>query len=337
VGTYSAPTAGAVGPGGTLYIAERGGTVRPLRTTGAGPVVLDISGEVSTGGEGGLLGLAFAADGQELYLSYTDRAGDSVIAAVEVRDGAIQPGQRRTLLRVPQPASNHNGGDVRVGPDGMLYVALGDGGGAGDPFRNGQDLRTLLGSVLRIDPTGASPYAVPDDNPFVVRGDARPEIYVYGLRNPWRFSFDRATGDLWIADVGQSAREEVNRLRPGEAAGANLGWNRMEGTLPYDGGTPPPDHVGPVYEYATRSALGCSITGGAVYRGRAIPELVGAYLFSDYCVSSVRGLVVGPDGAVVAQRDLGIRGSSIVGFVENAGGELYVLELSGAVKRIDPA
>ena len=336
VASVSSVTAAAAGPDGTLYIGERGGTVRPLTAAGAGSPVVDISDQVTATGEGGLLGLAFAADGEELYLSYTDVDGDTAIDAVAVVDGQIVADDRRAVYASAQPASNHNGGDIQVGPDGLLYIGLGDGGGGGDPFGNGQDLSTPLGAMLRIDPQGGSPYAVPPDNPFVDQSDAVDEIFAYGLRNPWRFSFDRDTGDLYIADVGQSTREEINHLPAGTGAGANFGWSRMEGTVPFQGRTEPADHVPPIYEYATGGDEGCSITGGFVYRGEAIPELRGAYLYSDFCNPSVRAIVV-EGGTVVDQGDLGIAGSQVVSFAQGADGELYVLNLGGEVQRIEPA
>jgi glucose/arabinose dehydrogenase len=335
VARMSSPTAGAVGPDGTLHLAERAGTVHRLEAGGVGPAVVDISDRTSTDGERGLLGLAFSPAGDELYLSSTDLAGDTLVEAFAVDDGEVVPDERRTVLALEQPRSNHNGGQVAFGPDGMLYLALGDGGGSGDPDGAGQDLSTVLGSLLRIDPRAGDPYAVPTDNPFVGRDDARDEIYAYGLRNPWRFSFDRGTGDLWIADVGQGEREEVNWMPSSAAAGANFGWSLMEGTLEY-AGAEPEDHVPPVYEYETRGPEGCAITGGFVYRGEAIPGLRGAYLYSDFCEGLVRGLVL-EGGAVVEQGGLGISGSRVVSFVEDAEGELYLLNLDGGVQRIDPA
>jgi glucose/arabinose dehydrogenase len=297
--------------------------------------VVDISEGTTTDGERGLLGLAFAPAGDELYLSSTDLAGDTLVEAFAVVDGEVEADQRRVVFTLRQPRSNHNGGQVAFGPDGMLYLGLGDGGGSGDPDGAGQDLSTALGSLVRIDPVSARPYAVPGDNPFVGRDDAVDEIYAYGLRNPWRFSFDRRTGDLWIADVGQSEREEVNWMPAGAGAGANYGWNLMEGTLEF-AGSEPDDHVPPIYEYETRGPQGCAITGGYVYRGGAVEGLQGAYLYSDFCDGGVRGLVV-EDGEVVAQGDLGISGSRVVSFAEDADGELYLLNLDGSVQRIDPA
>jgi glucose/arabinose dehydrogenase len=335
VARMSSPTAGAVGPDGTLYLAERAGTVHPLGDDGVGDAVVDISDRTTTSGEGGLLGLAFSPDGAELYLSSTDLDGDTLVEAVALEGEDVVDDERRTVFTLEQPRSNHNGGQIAFGPDGMLYLGLGDGGGSGDPDGAGQDLSTALGSLVRIDPRSARPYAVPDDNPFVDRDDAVDEIYAYGLRNPWRFSFDRDTGDLWIADVGQSEREEVNWMPAGAGGGANYGWNLMEGTLPF-AGSEPDDHVPPVYEYETGGPEGCAITGGYVYRGGAIEGLQGAYLYSDFCEGLVRGLVL-EHGEVVEQGGLGVSGSRVVSFVEDAEGELYLLNLDGPVQRLDPA
>jgi glucose/arabinose dehydrogenase len=336
VAELGAPTAGDVGPDGTLYLGDRGGSVHPLTDDGIGPALIDLTGETTTGGERGLLGFAFAADGSELYVSFTDLDGGTVIEAFEVVDGAPDPDARRTVFTLDQPYGNHNGGDIQIGPDGRLYLGLGDGGGGGDPLEAGQDLTTPLGALLRIDPLAAEPYGIPSDNPFLDVDGAAREIVAYGLRNPWRFSFDRETGDLWLADVGQNSWEEVNRVPFEELPGANFGWNLREGTHAY-AGPEPDDHVPPVYEYETGGPEGCAITGGFVYRGSAIPELVGAYLYSDYCVGSIRALVVDADGEVVEQGDLGIDGGQVVSFVEDADGELYVLDLGGAVHRIDAA
>lgn len=337
VGAVSSATAGAVGPDGVLYVADRAGTVHPVTTDGIGAAVVDLTRQVGSAGEGGLLGLAFAADGRELYLSYTDTSGDTAIDAVTVDHGRIRPEQRRRIYATTQPASNHNGGDIHIGPDGLLYIGLGDGGGAGDPAGNGQDLSTPLGALLRIDPQGGSPYGVPGDNPFVGQAGTAHEIYASGLRNPWRFAFDRVTGALYIADVGQSRREEINWTAPGAAAGANFGWNRMEGSLSYGGATEPADHVPPVFEYATGDRGTCAVTGGFVYRGEAIPQLRGAYLYSDLCDPSIRAIVVDAAGQVTDEADLGIDGVRVVSFAQDARGEVYVLNLGGEIQRIDPA
>ena len=333
--TMDSPIAGAVGPDGTLYLAERAGTVHPVTAEGVGDPVVDVSGTTTVDSERGLLGIAFSADGQEFYASYTDAAGDSVLAAYPVDgDGRLDGDTQRTVMTVGQPRANHNGGDVRVGPDGMVFWALGDGGGGGDPEEAGQDLTTRLGALLRIDPQATDPYGVPADNPFVDRDDARPEIWAYGLRNPWRFAFDHDAEDLWIADVGQNTREEINRV-PADLAGANYGWNLMEGTLSF-AGDEPDDHVPPVHEYDTTRSR-CAITGGVVYRGARIPELAGAYLFSDYCEGDIRAIVVDDDGQVVDEVNLVASDGSIVAFVEATDGEVYALDLDGAVSRIVPA
>ena len=198
-------------------------------------------------------------------------------------DDGADPASERGVLFVDQPFSNHNGGALAFGPDGYLYVGLGDGGSAGDPMGNAQSLSTLLGKLLRISPrpSKGEPYAIPPDNPFVGRDGARPEIWAYGLRNPWRFSFDTATGDLWIGDVGQNAWEEIDLEPAGSDGGSNFGWDRLEGTHPFEG-SPAPDSIAPVFEYAHGDGS-CSVTGGYVYRGERIPTLAGAYLFGDYC------------------------------------------------------
>jgi glucose/arabinose dehydrogenase len=335
VASMDSPTAGAVAPDGTLYLAERAGTVHALTADGRGPAVVDVSAATTTDGERGLLGLTFGPD--ELYLVHTDLDGDTVIAGIMLDDdGTPDTDRLRTIRTIPQPASNHNGGDVTIGPDGLLYVAVGDGGGAGDPAGNAQDLGNLLGTILRLDPRSGAYDAIPGDNPFVGRAGAADEIFAYGLRNPWRFSFDRETAELWIADVGQNTREEINRVTIEQGRGANFGWNLMEGTRPF-AGSEPADHVPPVYEYATRGDEGCSVTGGYVYTGTAIPQLRGAYLYADFCNGEVRGLVVRASGEVARQAGLGIDGGRVVSFVQDAEGELYVLDLGGRVSRIDPA
>jgi glucose/arabinose dehydrogenase len=336
VATASAPIAGTAGPDGTVWIAERDGTVRPLGEQGLGEPVLDITGETTTDGERGLLGIAFDEAFEHFYISYTDLGGHSVIDGFEVADGELRPDTRRTLLTQEQPFPNHNGGDITFGPDGMLYIGLGDGGSGGDPFANGQNLGTLLGKLLRIDPTGDSPYAIPPDNPFVADSGARGEIWAYGLRNPWRFSFDAETGDLWIGDVGQSAHEEIDFSPAGSSAGANYGWSIMEATEEYSGEDEPADHVPPVYDYETGENR-CSVTGGYVYRGSSIPELVGSYVFSDYCEGDIRALELDGAGQLAGQTNLDVNGGSVVSFVQGPDRELYVLDIEGTVYRLDPA
>lgn len=331
--TMDSPVAAAVAPDGTLYLGDRGGTVHELTDDGLSAPVLDLSSETSTESERGLLGLAVAADGAHLYVSSTDRAGSSVLTSVAIVDGQVRAEDRRTFFRLEQPYPNHNGGDLHIGPDGFLYYGLGDGGGAGDPLEAGQDLTTPLGALLRLDPEGGDPYAIPASNPFLDVEGAAPEIVAYGLRNPWRFSFDAVTGDVWIADVGQNRWEEINRVPFAQLPGANLGWNLMEGTASF-AGEEPEDHVPPVYTYATGGPEGCAVTGGVVYRGDAIPELDGVYLYADSCNGTIRGLKVDADGQVVEQAELGVDGGVVVAFVVDADGEVLVLDLEGGVRRI---
>ncbi|MER5985499.1 PQQ-dependent sugar dehydrogenase [Streptomyces sp. NPDC001787] len=335
VATAQTPTAGTAGPGDTVWIAERAGTVRVLDGQNLGEPVLDISDETTTDGERGLLGIAFDKEFAHFYISFTDREGTSTVDEFGVRDGELQPETRRTVLTQTQPYSNHNGGDIRFGPDGYLYIAFGDGGGGGDPEGNGQNLGTLLGKLLRIDPSGGEPYAIPEDNPFVDVPNAKAEIWAYGLRNPWRFSFDKGTGDLLIGDVGQSAWEEIDWAPADSEGGENYGWSEMEGTHAFRGGTEPANHVPPVHEY-DRNGLGCSVTGGYVYRGDTIPDLEGQYVFSDYCDGTIRALRI-ENGEVTGESDLGVNGGEVISFVEGGDGALYVLAIGGSVSRIDPA
>lgn len=337
-----------------LWVAERDGRVRRLARTGGGsgfevvdePVV-DLADQVTTEGEGGLLGLVFAPDGGALYLHYTNRDGDNTVSELAVTLGSGGPtvtGPERILLTVDQPYSNHNGGDLAFGPDGLLYVSLGDGGRANDPLEAGQDRSLLLGSILRLDPTPGSDrgYTVPPTNPFVDGpSGARPEIWAWGLRNPWRFSFDQATGDLWIADVGQGEVEEIDHLPAGTGPtdggrGANLGWNRMEGDQPFQDGTPPPDHVGPVFTYGHDEGR-CSVTGGYVYRGALVPALDGVYLFADFCSGEVFGLDLDGGQARAAVLHVDPDADDPVGFGQDKQGEIYLIDLAGTVSRIEPA
>ncbi|MCX4902892.1 sorbosone dehydrogenase family protein [Streptomyces sp. NBC_00878] len=329
------PIAGAAGPGDTVWIAERAGTVRVLDHRGLSKPVLDISADTTTDGERGLLGIAFDKKFRHFYISFTNLEGTSTVDEFTVRHGRIQPATRRTVLAQTQPYSNHNGGDIRFGPDGYLYIALGDGGAGGDPHGNGQNLDTLLGKLLRIDPLGGKPYAIPPDNPFVNDPNARDEIWAYGLRNPWRFSFDAGTGDLLIGDVGQSDWEEIDWASADSKGGENYGWSSMEGSHPFRGGTEPANHVPPIHEY-DRSGLGCSVTGGYVYRGKAIPALKGQYVFSDYCDGTLRALRI-KNGKVTGESDLGVNGGEVVSFVQDGDGELYALNIGGSISRIDPA
>jgi glucose/arabinose dehydrogenase len=323
-----------------LFVAGQSGTVYGLEPGGSGsvPEILDLSDRITFGGEQGLLGLAFSPDGRFLYVNFTDTEGDTRVEEYRVRDdGSINGGSRRQVLFVDQPFSNHNGGNLVFGPDGYLYIGLGDGGSGGDPMGNGQNLGTLLGKMLRIDPRpdGDRPYGIPPDNPFVGRSGARPEIWDYGLRNPWRYSFDRETGDLWIGDVGQSAREEVDFESAG-TGGRNYGWNAFEGTLRFDESVPDPGNaVGPLFDYPLDQGE-CAVTGGYVYRGSALPALQGAYLYSDYCNGRLRA-VVREGGRVVQRREFDLVVEGFASFGEDHGGELYALSLSGRLFRLAPA
>jgi glucose/arabinose dehydrogenase len=316
---------------GKIWVVERDGTVRPEPLVDLGP-------RLRSGGEQGLLGLAthptFPTD-PRIFVNYTDRSGDTIVASLTLDpDDAnrLDPDSHRQLLFVDQPYANHNGGGAIFGPDGDLYVSLGDGGSGGDPQGNGQRLDTLLGKILRLDIDVApeAGYASPTDNPFA-GGGGLPEILHYGLRNPWRLSFDRATGDLWIGDVGQNLFEEVDVARAG-ASGINFGWNVMEGSHCYNATAC--DTAGlqlPVSDYGRD--LGCTVIGGYVYRGKAHPFLVGTYLFADYCTGRIFALDAGSD-ALVAPVQVGAGSGSIAAFGEDADGELYVLSLGGEAARV---
>jgi glucose/arabinose dehydrogenase len=318
-----------------LVVAERGGAVRVVDGGRVSAPIVEVG--TTTDGERGLLGIAFSPDGSHLYLSYTDERGDSRLDEWATGPGIedVDPASHRNVLSVDQPFSNHNGGHIVFGPDGLLYYGLGDGGAAGDPEGRAQNPDELLGKVLRIDPrrSGDDPYAVPADNPFA-GGGGRGEVYITGVRNPWRFSFDRQNGDLWIGDVGQGAEEEIDLLPAGRAAGANLGWDRVEGNRPFEGEAPA-GAVPPVFTYGRDE--GYSVTGGYVYRGSAIPGLGGAYVFGDYGAGVVRALGI-EGGRVVSERSLGVETgpASLVSFAEDADGELYVLSLEGPVYQLVP-
>lgn len=328
----------APGDAGQVFVVEQPGRVLVVPAAGGPPsVALDIRDRVEDApNEAGLLGLAFHpafADNRTVFLSYTRRpaAGglESVIAAYQVRaDATIDADSERIVLTLAQPFSNHNGGDIAFGPDGYLYIGFGDGGAGGDPLNSGQDVGTLLGAILRIDVDRAAPYAIPRDNPLRARRGARGEIFAYGLRNPWRLSFDRLTGDLWAADVGQNRLEEVNLI----VAGGNYGWNIKEASRAFrDQGRSAAGLIDPVAEYGRE--LGCSVTGGYVYRGGRIPELDGVYLFGDYCSGRIWGVVTDPEGRRRV-RELLRADARIASFGEIGDGTLFVLDLEGPIYRI---
>jgi glucose/arabinose dehydrogenase len=349
-GAFQLPVAIAQQPNSDdLYIVEKTGRIRALRDgLVLDPVpVLDVSSEVSSGLEQGLLGLAFSPDGKFIYVNLTDAAGDTHILEFAFANGVAVPSSRRELFSVDQPFANHNGGTLMFGPDGYLYIALGDGGSGGDPGYRAQTLSTRLGKMLRIDPrpSGGAPYTVPADNPFVPDPDgasppppgALPEIWAYGLRNPWKFSFDRATGDLWIGDVGQDTWEEVNRQPAGSAGGQNYGWNHMEGLALYDGrptgAVEPANHTRPIHVYG-RDGGACSVTGGYVYRGSSA-SLRGSYVFADWCDGKLRYLRQA-NGQVTESGELGVVVPSITAFGEDHDGELYAISLGGTIFKIVP-
>jgi len=343
----SAPTFLTAPPGDTRqFVTERAGRILILRSgTPLARPFLDIRTSVSTAGEGGLLSMAFdpgyATNGR-FYVYRTDLNGDIVVERYTVSSNAdvADPASALTIIRIPHPTyQNHVGGTVAFGPDGYLYLGTGDGGGAGDPNRNAQNLGSLLGKLLRLDVSAASvtePYRIPSTNPYVNQAGNRPEIWAAGLRNPWRFSFDRgavATGQIYIADVGQDAREEID-LQAAIQGGLNYGWPRMEGTACYQAQSC--DQTGlvlPVLEYSHTTATNspCSITGGFVYRGTSMPELAGTYFYSDYCAGFVRSFRA--SGATAAeQRDWNLTNvGRIVSFGQDGQGELYVLGDSGAI------
>ncbi len=353
VGSFTAPIHLAAPPGDTsrLFVVERGGTVRVVKSgvTQARPFLTIPATELSTDGERGLLALAFAPDYAatgRLFTYSTDLGGDIRVDLWQrsAADPDVASPARTLVLKIEHSLrNNHNGGDLHFGTDGRLYISTGDGGGADDPDSNGQTLiragtpdqqsTALLGKLLRIAPGAAGGYVVPADNPFAGRADARGEIYAYGLRNPFRFSFDRGTGDLLIGDVGQDDAEEVNYSAT-QGRGANFGWKCFEGSLPNDGTIPactPPGHVPPVFEY---DRAGCqSITGGYVVRDPGLPTLAGRYVYADYCVGEIRSIVPST-GAGDATTGIDVADFTLAAFGEDACGRIYVAQLSGEVSRL---
>ena len=327
---------------GRLFIVQQAGEILVLETASGERLpfpFLDLTALVSCCNERGLLGLAFHPDHETnglLYVNYTDVNGDSVVARFRVATdpNLADPGSREILLTLSQPFSNHNGGQIAFGPDGKLFIGFGDGGSAGDPDNNGQRRTTLLGTLLRIDVDTQFPYAIPEDNPFVDEAFTRGEIWALGLRNPWRFSFDALTGDLFIADVGQNAWEEVN-FEPADAGGGrNYGWRITEGNHCFrpssncdaEGLTPP------ILEYSHDE--GCSVTGGFRYRGEKILELFGTYVFGDFCSGTIWGATPNEEGtwnrSVLLETEL-----SITTFGEDEALELYVADLRGNLYRLE--
>ncbi|MGH2618039.1 MAG: PQQ-dependent sugar dehydrogenase [Thermomicrobiales bacterium] len=328
---------------GRLFVVEQDGLIRIVRGGEILPApFLDLTGVVDRrGAERGLLGLAFHppfAENGLFYVAYTGPVTNVVERYTVSSDDPdrADPSTAQTVLRIDDPFSNHNGGMLAFGPDGYLYTSFGDGGSSGDPNGNGQNLGTLLGKLLRIDVdpgrvTPEQPYLTPPDNPFVDRAGARPEIWAYGLRNPWRFSFDRETGDLWIADVGQGAREEVN-IVPAGTTGANLGWNVTEGSTCFAAAScDTTGQILPVTEYGRD--FGNSVTGGYVYRGAAFPALRGVYFYADFGSGLLWGLIRDPDGAWLSAGPIET-GLNISSFGEDAAGELYLTAFDGTLYRV---
>jgi glucose/arabinose dehydrogenase len=330
---------------GRLFVAQQGGQIRIVRNgTLVAQPFLDIADRITSGGEHGLLGVAFhprfPAD-PRVFVDYTDTNRDTRVSSFAVdptRPDRLDPSSERRLLFVRQPFANHNGGAVVFGPDGFLYVSLGDGGSEDDPQGNGQSRTTLLGKILRIDidtTSGGRAYGIPADNPYADGAAGhQPEIWLWGLRNPWRISFDRTTRDLWIGDVGQNAWEEIDVQRAGAPGGTTFGWNRMEGghCLRPAEGCESPGLTLPVTEYG--HADGCTVIGGNVDRGSAEPALVGVYLFADYCSGRVWAIDPSVDGArrptVVAETN-----HAFSSFGEDESGELYAADISaGTLLRV---
>ena len=332
------------------FTVEQAGTIRTFFNDNdvmVAPSFLDISGRVVSGGERGLLGMAFHPDfpnTPEVYVSYTGEPNlTSHVSRFSSPNGGqtLDPATEQKILSVPQDFANHNGGNIVFGPDGYLYVGFGDGGSAGDPLDRAQDNTNLLGTMVRIDVDGGSPYAIPSADPanpfaanatcpagFSMSGEACPEIFAWGLRNPWRFSFDRESGDLWAGDVGQNAWEEIDVV----IAGGDYGWNDREGAHCFE---PPEDcitdSIDPVTEYDR--SLGASVTGGFVYRGSAVPELVGWYVFGDFV--SGRLLAVPDDSVTGIEPEVLLEtGLAIAAFGESVDGELFVVNYGGSIHQV---
>ena len=329
---------------GRLFVATQQGQIWSVGPDGkpASAPMLDIASRITTGGERGLLGITlhpgFPNDSR-IFVDYTDLKGNTVASSFSLASSArdrFDPGSERVILQVEQPFPNHNGGGVVFGPDGDLYIALGDGGSGGDPNGNGQNLGVLLAKMLRIDvdhPSSGNAYGIPTDNPFLDKSGARPEIWLYGLRNPFRMSFDRANGDLWVGDVGQGKWEEIDVVRAGSGGGWNFGWNVTEGNHCYQ----PADNcqttgiTPPVTEYGHDE--GCAVIGGNVYRGAAYPILRGGYLFTDSCSGTIWAIPATTTSIVQAVAVGEVSGSP-AGFGEDPAGELYIASLSGVVWKL---
>lgn len=340
---FEAPT--FVGNAGDerLFVVEQRGRIRVV--AGGQPLpepFLDIRDQVGSGAnEQGLLSVAFHPDYATngfFFVDYTDRNGDTVLSRFEVSDdpNRADPASETILLQISQPYANHNGGQLHFGPDGYLYAGMGDGGSAGDPENNGQNPRTLLGAILRLDvnfPGDGANYGIPADNPYADDESGRNEVWAIGLRNPWRFSFDRETGDLYIADVGQNQYEEINFVPAGEGAGLNFGWNFLEGNHCYRDGCDPGAYYAPAAEYA-HGAGECSVTGGYVYRGTAFPQMAGNYFYGDFCSGRIWALFRMEDGSWT-NNEVGAAAGNLTTFGEGFDGEIYLTTRDGVLYRLE--
>ena len=340
IGTFDQPVEATSRPGfGEVFVVEQPGRVIAV-TDLSSEVVLDIADLTEARGEQGLLGLAFHPTADLAYVNFTDSDGDTVVAefAIDPADGQFDRNSYRELLTIDQPYSNHNGGQLAFGPDQLLYVGVGDGGSGGDPDRYALDLSSRLGKILRIDPLsdGDQPFTVPDDNPFVGQAGADPTIWSYGLRNPWRFSFDPETGDLWVGDVGQGDFEEINQSpatdRRDAARGANFGWSAFEGFERFNDDQLTDGAVAPLFVYDHAEGR-CSVTGGTVARGDTIADLPGWYLFGDYCSGQIWGLdptAPPSEPRVVELAEL----SGLVALSTGPDREVYAVSNGGTVARL---
>ena len=343
IGSFDSPVYVTQPPGEDedLYVVEQGGTIQRLSPDGETETFLDITDQVVSGGEQGLLSVAFAPDYEKsglFYVYFTDLEEDQRIVEFTAADGVVDEESRRDVLRMDDLYPNHNGGLLLFGPDDLLYVGTGDVGGADDPERNAQDRTSLLGKLLRIDPaqSGDDPYSVPADNPFAGDESARGEVYSYGLRNPWRFSFDPETDTLAIGDVGQEEQEEVDIVAAGKGSGANFGWSAFEGDEPFNEDQGTPESVPPVL-VATHADGNCSITGGVVVRDRDLPSLYGRYLWADFCLGELQSFTAEPGRRADDNRPLGLDVESPSSFGTDGEGNVYAVSISGPVYRLDPA
>ncbi|MEZ4990177.1 MAG: PQQ-dependent sugar dehydrogenase [Saprospiraceae bacterium] len=342
---FSVPVDIATAGDERLFIVEKDARIRILHPDGQvnEQSFLDIDDRVgSNGSERGLLGLAFHPDYSEngyFFVYYTNNSGNSVVSRFEVSAGnpdQADPESEKILLTVPQPFANHNGGDLNFGPDGYLYISLGDGGSGGDPNNNGQNRLTLLGTILRIDIDNGDPYAIPDDNPFAEDDATLDEIWALGLRNPWRFSFDRLTGDMWIGDVGQEKVEEIDFQPAGSPGGINYGWRCYEGNITFNTSNcgPSSDYQFPIFTYESNLPIGCSVNGGFVYRGATYPLMYGKYLFSDYCSGKIWALSQTEAEEWVSTELYDGSNYSFSAMGEDHQGEIYIASINGGIYQL---